>query len=82
MNEIVYNILRKCVEYPEDVVYKITTGSPYKFHFIWDKDSNYSVIENVKNGEVISATLSLTDEECRYILRGVKRINTIKPVNL
>ncbi len=72
MNEIVYNILRKCVESPEEVECKherdVYIGKKFilSIQYYHSKEGYYNY------------THDLTDKECRRILRGMEHVQAMK----
>ena len=81
MNEIVYNILRKCVESPEKVKYELRNGKHCNFHHIYI--NGYEVVRLIECKLVDSILpqgmkFKLTEKECRRILRGMEHVESIK----
>ena len=81
MNEIVYNILRKCVETPKSV----SLESKTYFHMIYVRvkfKGNYLVTlkfnSELNKYSCETFTNTLTDKECRRILRGMEHVEAVK----
>tara|TARA_R110002012_G_C11584554_1_gene605664 strand:+ start:799 stop:1023 length:225 start_codon:yes stop_codon:yes gene_type:complete len=74
MNEIVYNILRKIVESPCEVEYGGWGDVRIK--------GKYVLSIKCREGMYYSYHYSLTDKECRRILRGIEYAEAIKIRNL
>lgn len=84
MNEIVYNILRKCVESPEKVEYKQSDGYyNFKYHYVFI--SNVQVLKITTNKRINTSFvegMDLTNENCLRILRGIEHVQAMKIRNL
>ncbi|CAM0037753.1 hypothetical protein VPHK460_0008 [Vibrio phage K460] len=80
MSEIVYNILRKCVESPENVSYDCSADyKHWTFHYV--KISGTSVVQMQtckRTDTTLSTGNKLTDKECRRILRGMEHVQAMK----
>lgn len=76
MNEIVYNILRKCVECPEKVEFKYDNEVWIGSKFV------LCISYRNSNSEYRNHKYSLTDKECRRILRGMEHVQAMKIRNL
>ncbi|CAM0035438.1 hypothetical protein VPH184E373B_0009 [Vibrio phage 184E37-3b] len=72
MNEIVYNILRKCVESPEKVEFK--GGEDIYI----DGEYILCICYYPSRQEYFNCANSLTDKECRRILRGMEHVQAMK----
>lgn len=76
MNEIVYNILRKCVKCPEKVEFKggedIYINGKYIMKITYHRSRK----------EYCNYANNLTDKECRRILRGMEHVEAMKIRNL
>ncbi|AUR94257.1 hypothetical protein NVP1193O_126 [Vibrio phage 1.193.O._10N.286.52.C6] len=72
MNEIVYNILRKCVGSPEKVECKSGRDIYINNKFILSIQYYHS------KGGYYNYTHDLTDKECRRILRGMEHVEAMK----
>jgi hypothetical protein len=80
MNEIVYNILRKCVECPDKVECEYSSGY-YSWEFWSVKVSGVLVLKvqiDKSTGTHSGVDKRLTDKECRRILRGMEYVEAMK----
>ena len=81
MNEVVYNILRKCVESPRKVELKISEYFGCTTYYVYV--SEVMVVSIFKDGQSLEGNnLTLTDNECRRILRGMEHVEAMRIRNL
>ena len=80
MNEIVYNILRKCVESPEKVEYEGSSDyRHWEFHYVKISGTLVVQMQTAKRtGITYGIDIKLTDKECRRILRGMGHVQAMK----